>query len=284
MVGTTNNDNRSPGGAPYAPLRERWPVAFDIYVGCRRYTPEELLPRVADAGFEALNIPYRSRFKDDGRPVDATRLQPLLEAAGFSVPSVYLGGPEWSAQPPCSEHRENLAKALELAHTLGAKLLGIWPGRTADEPGVAAQQRTHLTACLQTYLPRILEAGLTPSLEFEPSSVVPSLAEAVMLSDTLDGKLGLCVDTHHLNNLGIPADQALFTIGERLAEIHLSSTVRGPSGGEGDAYNYGQLCAALSRNQYVGPLTAQYPLEDLDTLPLAAAFARFWRDRTWGRR
>ncbi|MBI2301134.1 MAG: TIM barrel protein [Armatimonadetes bacterium] len=257
------------------------PVAVDAYVGWSVFGPEEFCAAVFAAGFEGFNLPFISRFKGGGGPVDVDLIERLAGEHGLCVPSVYVGGPEWSASPPCLEHREGLEAALAAAQRLGAKLAGTWPGVASKDASEEMRQRANLCDCLRTYLGRIADAGLRLSLEFEPGSVVGSFESALALSDDFHGAIGLCLDTHHVNNLGVPPTEAVERLGARLAEVHLSSTARGPAGEEADQYDYAALFAALAALGYEGPLTSQFPLKDPAQIPASAAFALAWRDRTW---
>lgn len=179
--------------------------------GLRCLPLEEAIARVADAGYEGIELSLHPHhlMPGEGARETARRVRRSLEAHRLEAPSLATGGdlllgPERfepslvSAAPEARERRLRfLFAAMDLARELGVPVLSFASG-IRREPVAAGEAWEHLRRGVESLLDRAGELVL--ALEPEPGFLVETNAQAVsLLAELATPHLRLNQDIGHCN-------------------------------------------------------------------------------------
>ncbi|NYD21439.1 sugar phosphate isomerase/epimerase family protein [Kineococcus aurantiacus] len=156
------------------------------------------LPEVVEI-CERHGIGSLAVWRDKVAAVGLDRAAALVRSAGLHVSSVCRGG---MFTDPTVDVREENRRAVEEAAALGADCLVLVCGPLLDHDLAAARGRVH--DGIADLLPHARAAGVRLAVEplhpmmISRRSVVNTLAQALDLSDALDGEVGVVVDAYHV--------------------------------------------------------------------------------------
>jgi len=252
-------------------------VAYDPYVGTwGKYTREQIVKMVADAGYEGVNVPLRPDFVDPSKKSELDATAELLARHRLAVPSIGIGKHTITTPGKQREIQDWFVLALEAAKRLGAHIIAFWPSLPK---GVTLEDaRAALTENLRAMLPAAEKAGCALALEFEKGCTLDNYRDGIAYVNATDKRIQLTADTYHVFN--DKADQYTAAVALRgyLADVHLSGSHRGEPGSEGDQVDYRGFLRGLREIGYTGPLTLQYHLKDPASMKRACEFTKRLRD------
>lgn len=241
---------------------------------------EKLAPRVAEMGFDWIEVPIEGL--DD---LDYEQGAAIIEDNGLGVSACAAMGPDRDLIHPDASIRENgmnyLRACVDACETLGATNL-VGPlysavGRTWQS---TAEERARDTDLLVQNLKELAEyAGdhgvvlcVEPLNRFETSFI--NLAEqAIEVVDRVDSPAcGIMLDTFHMNIEEQSLGDAIRATGKRLMQVHSCENDRGAPGSGHVPWQ--EVAQALKDIDYSGPVVIESFTPAVKSISRAAAI---WR-------
>ncbi|PUA82205.1 sugar phosphate isomerase/epimerase family protein [Nocardioides currus] len=222
-----------------------------------------LLDRVADLGFDAVELPLETAgdLSVDvvAAAVERTGLAPYVVGAMAPGRDLVRTDPATVAAT-----QDYLRACIDLAAGIGSPAVcgpfysatGRTGLLTSDERTAAyAEWREHLAPLVEHAGSRGVVLGIEPLNRYE-TSLVNTVDQALTgLADLLGPALGLALDTYHLNIEERSSADAIRAAGEHLAHLQVCGSDRGAPGG--DQTDWPALVAALDEVGYAGPLNIE---------------------------
>ncbi len=212
----------------------------------------------AAAGFDLIEVPILDPYG-----IDTAMTRRLLDEHGLAA-ACSMGLPRHAdvatedagAQ---AEGKKLLTRAVEVAAEIGAEALcGVLYSRLAKYPAPLTQRsRAHVVDAMQHLAARADEAGVAVNLEVVnryETNVANTAAEMVALLEEIGvTKLGVHLDTYHMNieenGFTVPVEQ----VGERLGYVHIGESHRGYLGT--GTIDFDSFFDAVRASGYAGPVT-----------------------------
>jgi len=234
-----------------------------------RFRLAEILAHAHDLHYDGIEIipfhePYPSTAKGQ------RELKALYEGYDLAIPALQSQTKGHASSPEQGQrdaYVESLKLNLELAHNVGAGVVGVWSG--VHLPGVELDEQARWALDTYARCTELAEkAGLTLALEPEPVQVVDSLEDLLMVLDGVGSPaLTMIFDFAHINVLSgeRPLD-FLAAVSGRIGHVHLTDNdgeqllldVEGASGtskhlavGDGNL-DMKALVGALQKTGYAG--------------------------------
>jgi D-psicose/D-tagatose/L-ribulose 3-epimerase len=241
---------------------------------------ENLAPRVAEMGFDWIEVPLESL--DD---LDHRRGAAIIKAHGLGVSACAAMGPDRDLVHPDEAIRENgmayVRGAISAAQQLGATNL-VGPiysavGRTWQAtPEARARDTDLLVHNLRDLAAYAGDHGVVLCLEplnrFE-TSFINLAGQAVAVVDRVDHPAcRIMLDTFHMNIEEKSIGEAIRAVGPRLQHLHACENDRGAPGSGSVAWN--QVAGALDEIGYDGPVVIESFTAEVKSIAKAAAI---WR-------
>ena len=238
----------------------------------------EVLRRVADMGFDAVELPLENAGDlSSGAVADVlaeTGLQPCV--VGAMAPGRDL------VDPACvSDTQAYLLSCIDFAADVGAQAVcgpfyastgRVWR-MDADERATAyAAVRTHLAPVVEHALARGVRLGIEPLNRYETSLINTVDQALTALEPHLGEGLGLALDTYHLNIEERSSAAAIRSAGQHLVHVQVCGNDRGAPGG--DQTDWSAVVGALDEVGYDGPLVIESFTADNASIATAASI---WR-------
>lgn len=248
-------------------------ICFDPYVGTlSRFSSSEIIEMVAQAGYEGMNLPVREPFIHGKNEAPLLEAEKLLDKYDLAVPSVGFGNHIVTNPSLRSEALEHFEIVLNIAKRLNADIIAIWPNQPQDV--FVEDALDTLTANLHDMLPEASKNDIALALEFEKGCPIDNYREGIHFIKSTDKQIRLTCDTYHLNNDKAEPYRSVIAMGELLGDVHISGTHRGEPGSEEDEFDIDSFMKGLIKIGYQGPLTAQYHLEDVESMTRTCEFIK----------
>jgi D-psicose/D-tagatose/L-ribulose 3-epimerase len=241
---------------------------------------DEVLGRVADLGFDAVELPLE-------RPglLSTERVRGALAAHGLTpyvVGAMAPGRARVAAHPEAVAATQDYLRAcVDLAAGVGATSVcgpfyaatgRTWRLDAAARDAAYAEWREHLAPVVEHAVAAGVRLGIEPLNRYE-TSLVNTVDQALTGLDGLLGEgLGLALDTYHLNIEERSSADAVRAAGEHLVHVQVCGNDRGAPGG--DQTDWDAVLAALDEVGYAGPLVIESFTGDNETIATAASI---WR-------
>jgi len=243
-------------------------------------TLRELVPHVAEMGFDWIELPIESPHDFD---YDVAR--DLLHEHGLRASLAAATGPDRDLISPDASIRENarhyLRHCIDAAHAVGAAHV-IGPmysavGRTWQ--ATPAERERDMDRLLEQLRPLAAHAGergvtlcIEPLNRFE-TSFINLTAQGIDLVDRLDHPAcGLLLDTFHMNIEEKSLGDAIRAAGSRVRHIHACENDRGTPGTGHVPWD--DVAAGLRDIGYDGPVVIETFSAEVQAIARAAAI---WR-------
>jgi D-psicose/D-tagatose/L-ribulose 3-epimerase len=239
----------------------------------------ETAPRVADWGYDAIELPLESPGD-----WDAAAGGELLERLGLLpvICAVMPPGRELvAATPEVVAHTQqyvrdciDVAVTMGAAHVVGPIYAGVgrtWRMETDERASAMTELREALRPLADYAGQRSVTLGIEPLNRYE-TSVLNTTEQALDLVAHLPTSLGLALDTYHMNieEKSLPA--ALRSAGERLVHLQVGADDRGTPGE--DHLDWAGIRSALVDLSYAGVLGIESFTAANKTIATAASI---WR-------
>ena len=248
-------------------------VTYDPYSGTLgRFPRADIIRRVAEAGYEGLNLPVREPFMNAEKEADVDEAVELLGDCGLRVNTLTFGKNECTTPGKQQEMQEWLDVVLFVADKLGASVVSIWPNLPAGVSVEAARET--LRENLERMIPIADAENCVIGLEFEKGCELDNYREGIAFIDEVDPRLQLTADTYHLNNDNADLYIAAVALEGLLSDVHISGSHRGEPGSAGDTIDYEAFMKGLRESGYAGDLVLQYHLEDPESMSRACQFTK----------
>jgi protein FrlC len=197
------------------------------------YPIEETIRRVAGAGYDTIDI-WSGRphlYRGDFSPADDRRLRQLVDEQGLAISSflpAFYRYP-YSLSIPSEIIRQDsiqyMKECLDHAVQLGAPLLLVVPERTLYGQSVEdgwKRLADSISAVCDYARQYDIRLGLEPA-NYYVSDLVNTAADAMRMIDELGcEKLGIVLDTGHINLSSESIREAVSRSGERLLQFHVN--------------------------------------------------------------
>ena len=264
-------------------------TATSVYVN---YPIDETIQRVAAASFDGIDI-WGGRphiYRRDFTPEQLQGLRRLLVACGLGVPSfmpAFFRYPHSLSNPNDAVRKDSLdymRQCTDNAVALGAETVLIIPGRRLHGQTLedAWSRLVDSVAEICSYA-----AQYEVRLAIEPvnryvSDLVNTAADARRVIDQVGyAKLGVVLDTGHINLSDESPQQAIQKAGDRLYQVHVndnnSRQQQNLTLGEGN-FDFASFFQSLRQVSYDGYLTAELAWEyTLDPDPVVIQTAQLMR-------
>lgn len=243
-------------------------------------TLDPLLTRIADLGFDAVELPLEQAgdlsIDVVGAALERTGLSPYVVGAMAPGRDLVRTDPGTVAAT-----QDYLRACIDLAAGIGSPAVcgpfyaatGRTGLLTTDERTAAyGEWREHLAPLVEHAGSRGVTLGIEPLNRYE-TSLVNTVDQALTGLDGLLGPaLGLALDTYHLNIEERSSAGAIRAAGEHLAHLQVCGSDRGAPGG--DQTDWPALMAALDEVGYTGPLNIESFTADNAAIATAASI---WR-------
>jgi len=253
-------------------------VTYDPYSGTLgRFSRQEIMKMVADAGYEGLTLPVREPFVAGDDEADLAAMADELAAAGLAVNTICIGKFEYTTPGKQADAQAWFKLVLGIAQKLDAPVISIWPNQPKDVAPEAACET--LAENMAALAPVADAAGVMIGLEFEKGCPLDNYRDGLKFIDEVDSRLKLTADTYHMNNDGADMYAATLAMKDRISDVHISGSHRGEPGSEGDTIDYDAFMKGLAEIGYEGDLVLQYKLEDPASMARACAFTKGLREK-----
>jgi len=265
------------GGVPGRPL-----LGVNTFVW---YSPlsdaalAEIAPRVAEWGFDAIELPLEG-YND----FDPATAQELLSRLGLRpvVCVVMPPGRELVAADAgvVDETQRYLRHCIDVAVTIGAdRVVGPMYASVGRTWRATAEDRGRIMAELQEVLRPLAEyagerevlLGLEPLNRYE-TSVLTTVEQALDVIGPLPSSIGLAPDTYHMNIEEKDLPATLRTVGDRLVHLQVCGNDRGAPGY--DHIDWEGIRSVLIDLRYDGVLGIESFTSENETIATAASI---WR-------
>ena len=241
---------------------------------------ERLAPRVADWGFDTIELPV-----EDAGDWDPRRARALLDDLGLSATVVLVMGPGrelvFTDTATRAATRDYLKRVVDAAETVGSPVVA--------GPAYASVGRTwRLSPDERAALPGVLAEALSPVVEHASAAGVAVAVEPLnryetSVLNTVDQTLealaelprehcGLALDLYHLNIEEKDIANAIERASGMLKHVQVCANDRGTPGA--DHLGWSRIVTALDKTGYSGPLVIESFTSDNASI---AAAASVWR-------
>lgn len=248
-------------------------------IGFRGWKIEDCLVRLSQIGYDVVELCLEHA---DLRPSLLTssrvrQLRQLLEAQGLSVSAVSYHG----AGDQLEVRRRNLYRALELLPHFGTDLL-ITSSRREKPQRLQAQFLEHID-WYEELCAAAAEQGGRIAVAPQPGRVIRTTEDLVkMIQSVSRPNLVASLDIAYASTMSDDLSWAMFTLGSRLANVHLADA-RGKGSphllpGEGDI-DFGEVREILNSVGYQGPLVLDLDRPEEDPGELAQRAWQAFRER-----
>jgi D-psicose/D-tagatose/L-ribulose 3-epimerase len=260
-----------------------WPIGVNTWVWTSPLTDRslaDLAPRVADWGFDVLELPVE-RLGDWDPPRAA---QVLADSGlGASVSLVMGEGRELVAADAGTVRatQDYLRAVIDAAHTVGARVIGgpayasvgrTWRTTPQERADAYAELVENLAPVVEHAIAAGVVIGLEPLNRYE-TSLVNTVDQALEIVGALPAEgIGLMLDVYHMNIEERDLPAAVERAGARIAAVQVCGNDRGAPGGDG--VDWPALLAALEQAGYAGPLVIESFTAENATIATAASI---WR-------
>jgi D-psicose/D-tagatose/L-ribulose 3-epimerase len=240
----------------------------------------ELAPRVADWGFDSIELPV-----EDVGDWDPERAASLLDSLGLTATLVLAmgAGRELVAadRPTIAATRDYMRRVVDMAHTVSAQVVAgpaytsvgrTWRMSETERRACYLQLRDGLAPVVEHARAAGITIAVEPLNRFE-TSLINTVDQALEALEGLPAEAcGLGLDIFHMNieEQDIPA--AIRRAGARVAHVQVSGNDRGAPGA--DHVDWRGIVAALDDVGYQGPMTIESFTQDNETIAVAASI---WR-------
>jgi D-psicose/D-tagatose/L-ribulose 3-epimerase len=240
----------------------------------------ELAPRVADWGFDSIELPV-----EDVGDWDPERAARLLESLGLTATLVLAMGTgrELVAadRATITATRDYMRRVVDMAHTVSAQVVAgpaytsvgrTWRMSEPERRACYLQLRDGLAPVVEHARAAGITIAVEPLNRFE-TSLINTVDQAIEALEGLPAEAcGLALDVFHMNieEQDIPA--AIRRAGARVAHVQVSGNDRGAPGA--DHIDWRGIVDALDDVGYQGPLTIESFTQDNETIAVAASI---WR-------
>ncbi|WP_210650481.1 sugar phosphate isomerase/epimerase [Nocardioides sp. SYSU D00065] len=238
----------------------------------------DLLPRIADMGFDAVELPL-----EEAGHLSVPVVSEVLARTGLTpcVVGAMAPGRDLIDASCVAGTQDYLRACIDFAAGIGARTVcgpfyaatgRVWR-MDADQRAAAYDDlRTHLAPVVEHALERGVQLGVEPLNRYE-TSLVNTVDQALTALEPLLGDgLGLALDSYHLNIEERSSADAIRTAGPHLAHVQVCGSDRGAPGG--DQTDWPALVAALDEVGYGGPLVIESFTADNASIATAASI---WR-------
>lgn len=241
---------------------------------------EELAPKVAEMGFDIIEVPL-----EDLSLIDFERAAAIIRDHGLQVSTCAAMGPDRDLIHPELPIRDNgmqyIRDAVDATATLGGTNL-VGPiyaavGRVWQAPAAQRQEETDLVVEQLKQLSEYagdhgVVFGIEPLNRFETSFI--NLAEQVVeVVDRVDHPAcGVMLDTFHMNIEEKSLGDAIRLVGPRLKQLHACENDRGTPGSGNVTWD--EVAEALHEIDYDGPVVIESFTDKVQSIARAAAI---WR-------
>lgn len=260
-------------------------LSVSTYTGLGRTALAELLPPLADAGYEQVEILAAPPHVDleDLRPALAS-LTSILRATGQRVTSVVPSGVDVnlaSSQEGMREwSRQQFLAAATLASELGAPRVVVHPGRRHPlRPPPRQELWKRVIDGLEVITEAARTRGVEVLLENVPTGLIDTADECTQVAELLQGRVRLCFDVANAFMVEDVA-QAIGSLPGPPGLVHVSDTrqdrwLHDPLGSGDVAWD--DVAAALLASSYDGPVVLE-TLHDADAVDGFDRDARVWAE------
>jgi D-psicose/D-tagatose/L-ribulose 3-epimerase len=260
-----------------------WPVGVNTWVWTSPLTDRslaDLAPRVADWGFDVLELPVE--HPDDWDPHGAARV--LADNGLAASVSLVMGeGRELVATDAGTVRatQDYLRAVIDAAHTVGARVIGgpayasvgrTWRTTEQERADLCTELAEHLAPVVEHAIAAGVVVGLEPLNRYE-TSLINTVDQALAVVGPLPAEgIGLMLDVYHMNIEERDLPAAVGRAGARIAAVQVCGNDRGAPGGDG--IDWPALLAALEQAGYDGPLVIESFTGENATIATAASI---WR-------
>jgi D-psicose/D-tagatose/L-ribulose 3-epimerase len=238
-----------------------------------------LLRRIADLGFDAVELPLESPGDLDPEATAAALAETGL--APYVVGAMAPGRDLVAATPDAvAATQDYLRSCVDLAATVGAPAVcgpfyaqtgRVWRLDAEERETTYKEWREHLAPVAEYAAEREVRLGIEPLNRYE-TSLVNTVDQALTGLGPLLGPVGLALDTYHLNIEERSSADAIRSAGPHLVHLQVCGSDRGAPGG--DQTDWPALVAALAEVGYAGPLNIESFTPDNAAIAVAASI---WR-------
>ena len=241
---------------------------------------EELVPKVADAGFGQIEFPLEG-IGD----FDYDRARELTEEYGLDVSCCLAMGPDRDLVHPDEAIRANgmayIKQAIEVTNQIGGtNLVGPIYSAVGRKWKATPEERARDVEALIPALKELAEyaaeynvmLGVEPLNRFE-TSFINTHEQVIEVVDRVDHpNLGVMLDTFHMNIEEKDLGEAITKTGDRLIQVHTCENDRGAPGSGNITWD--KVAAALKAIDFDGPVVIESFTADVESISEAAAI---WR-------
>ncbi|TGN64650.1 sugar phosphate isomerase/epimerase [Nocardioides eburneiflavus] len=238
----------------------------------------DLLHRIADMGFDAVELPL-----ENAGDLDAAVVTDVLAETGLTpcVVGAMAPGRDLVDADCVAATQDYLRACIDFAAGVGARSVcgpfyaatgRVWRMDAAQRQAAYDDLRTHLAPVVDHAVAQGVRLGVEPLNRYE-TSLVNTVDQALTALEPLLGEgLGLALDSYHLNIEERSSADAIRAAGEHLAHVQVCGSDRGAPGG--DQTDWPAFVAALDEVGYDGPLVIESFTADNASIATAASI---WR-------
>ena len=243
-------------------------------------TAPQLLRKVADLGFDAVELPLENAgdltVEGVGPVLEDTGLRPYVVGAMAPGRDLVASSPEAVAAT-----QGYLRACVDLASGLGAPAVcgpfyaatgRVWRMTPDEREDAYAEWRENLSPVVDHAAERGVQIGVEPLNRYE-TSLVNTVDQALTgLGGLLDRGAGLALDSYHLGIEERSTAAAIGAAGAHLVHVQVCGNDRGAPGG--DQTDWPAVIEALDGIGYAGPLNIESFTGENATIAVAASI---WR-------
>ena len=238
----------------------------------------DLLRRIADMGFDAVEIPL-----ENAGDLTVPVVSEVLAETGLTpcVVGAMAPGRDLVDASCVADTQDYLRACIDLAAGIGARSVcgpfyaatgRVWRMDADERQAAYDDLRTHLAPVVDHAVARGVRLGIEPLNRYE-TSLVNTVDQALTALGPLLGEgLGLALDSYHLNIEERSSADAVRAAGPHLAHVQVCGSDRGAPGG--DQTDWKDLVSALDEVGYDGPLVIESFTADNASIATAASI---WR-------
>ncbi len=241
------------------------PLACDT-VGFAQERLADLLPRVRDAGYDAVEVSWPRVLREfPGARNPAATLRSLLEEHGLTLSGLRIADAAAESERTVAETLELLREHMRRAYELGLRSVTIAAGSRRSQP------LEFLTRQLVEAAATARDLGLTVALLNAGGTRLEQIEDLRWLTFELrDADVRLALDTGACHEAGVNPRDAIAEFADLIAAVRLGDRIgkRAVPLGEGET-NVPAILEDLGRHGHTGPLILAPPRADYASLVLA---------------
>lgn len=238
----------------------------------------DLLRRIADMGFDAVELPL-----ENAGDLDVAVVSEVLAETGLTpcVVGAMAPGRDLVDADCVAATQDYLRACVDFAAGVGARSVcgpfyaatgRVWRMDADQRQAAYDDLRTHLAPVVDHALAQGVRLGVEPLNRYE-TSLINTVDQALTALEPLLGDgLGLALDSYHLNIEERSSADAIRAAGPHLAHVQVCGSDRGAPGG--DQTDWPAFVAALDEVGYDGPLVIESFTADNASIATAASI---WR-------